>query len=248
MMTGYGGTGKSGRRYNYYACKDMVKKKGDKKIVSKSAIEDKVVDACVTLLEEESIKLISKRVSEACNNTEESYTIKHLKAEIKKVEKTIENLMTALESGQVVELISERLNMRIAEKKNLEKELATEVNKNFILTESEIECFLIYVKGLPHNDIEKRRALINIFVNSIYLYDDRMTIVFNVANKKTLQKDIPIDEIEKNLDNKTATGKCSCLIKSAAPFRVFITQVNTRFSFCQAMIHIYFCLCNRAGF
>ena len=33
-----------------------------------------------------------------------------------------------------------------------------------------------------------------------------------------------------------------------APYRVFITQVNTRFSFCQAMIHILFCYVTEQAF
>ena len=56
MMTGYGGTSKSGRKYYYYACKKAKKKLCQKKIVNKQAIEDKVVSECYKLLTDANIE------------------------------------------------------------------------------------------------------------------------------------------------------------------------------------------------
>ena len=47
MMVGYGGTSKTGRQYHYYMCKNARRKKCGKKIVSKSYIEDRVVNECL---------------------------------------------------------------------------------------------------------------------------------------------------------------------------------------------------------
>ncbi len=53
------------------------------------------------------------------------------------------------------------------------------------------------------DDINKRRAIINIFVNAVFLYDDHFTIVFNTGKRMMEIKDIPIDDIE------TALAGCS---------------------------------------
>ncbi len=42
------------------------------------------------------------------------------------------------------------------------------------------------------NDIKYRQALIDTFVNKIYLYDDKMTILYNVQD---CHSDVTIDEI-----------------------------------------------------
>ncbi len=42
MMTGYGGTGKSGKAYHYYACKNAKKHLCQKKVVDKKRIEDTI--------------------------------------------------------------------------------------------------------------------------------------------------------------------------------------------------------------
>ena len=65
MMTGYGGTGKSGRAYYYYACKNAKKKLCRKKIVNKETIETRVVLECHKLLTEKNIKRLAKSVADA---------------------------------------------------------------------------------------------------------------------------------------------------------------------------------------
>ena len=66
MMTGYGGTGKSGKAYHYYICRKAKKKKCNKKIIGKELIEDCVVAECLKMLTDENIRFIAKKVSEEC--------------------------------------------------------------------------------------------------------------------------------------------------------------------------------------
>lgn len=62
MMTGYGGTGKSGTTYRYYACKSTKKKTCRKKVVNKQKIEDRVVLECRKLLTDSNIEKIPLRL------------------------------------------------------------------------------------------------------------------------------------------------------------------------------------------
>ena len=82
MMVGYGGTSKTGRQYHYYMCKNARRKKCGKKIVSKSYIEDRVVNECLKMLTEEKIRFIAKKVAEECAKSPDNLTAKALKKAI----------------------------------------------------------------------------------------------------------------------------------------------------------------------
>ena len=218
MMVGYGGTGKSGRQYHYYNCKNARKKKCQKKIVSKQYIEDRVVAECLKLLTDENIAFIAKMVAEECNKSPDNISVKELKKAIKEVDTAIENLWRGIERGQSVEMLTERINKRKAEKAELEEQLAIEQNKKICLTETQIHAFLDYVCEMPADDVNKRRAIINIFVHSIYLYDDYFTLIINASRKPLSIENIPLNDIEAAFSGDTYTSaKCSSMKPSAPP-------------------------------
>ena len=51
--------------------------------------------------------------------------------------------------------------------------------KNPTVTKRQIKWFLTELRNGDVNDIKYRKKLINAFVRKIYLYDDKMTILFN---------------------------------------------------------------------
>lgn len=219
MMVGYGGTSKTGRQYHYYMCKNARRKKCDKKIVSKSYIEDRVVNECLKMLTEEKIRFIAKKVAEECAKSPDNLTAKALRKAIREADTAIENLWKAIEQGQAVEMLTERLNKRMAEKAELEAQFAIEENKKITLTEAQILAFLDYVCEMPSDDVNKRRAIINIFVHSIYLYDDHFTLIINASKKPLSIDNIPLDDIESVFDGSGGASEgCSSLNASAPPF------------------------------
>ncbi len=218
MMIGYGGTSKTGRQYHYYACKKAKKKKCNKKIVSKSLIEDKVIFTCLSMLTKDNCKYIASQMIKYCNADGSSLTIKNLKNAIKSIDTAIEHLWQSLESGESNGMVTDRINVRMAEKEKLLIELEKEESKCVSLSEEQILAFLDYVMKLPSDDINKRRAIINIFVNAIYLYDDHFDIVFNASNQMMEIKDIPIDDIE------TALSGCSDAVHKSSSIRQLAPQ------------------------
>ena len=48
------------------------------------------------------------------------------------------------------------------------------------------------------DDIKYRKVLITTFINSIYLYDDKVTLIFNSGDKSVTINDILLSEIEAN--------------------------------------------------
>ena len=73
---------------------------------------------------------------------------------------------------------------------------------------------------MPDDDITKRRALINIFVHSIYLYDDHFTMIINASKKPLTIDNIPLEDIESALEGeKDYLEGCSSMTTPAPPRR-----------------------------
>lgn len=218
MMIEYGGTGKSGKAYHYYACKNAKKKLCHKKVVSKELIEDRIVNTCHRMLTDSNIKRIAAEVAKVCKADMDTATIKRIKSAIKEIDVAIENLWKALEHGQSVDMIAERINKRQQEKKSLEEQLALEISKQFVLSEQDVTDFLYKLKNGSLNNIHRRRSLINIFVGAIYLFDDKFRIILNGSEKPIEIDDVLVDEANDYFDGlNQAKSECSHLVADAPP-------------------------------
>ena len=76
---------------------------------------------------------------------------------------------------------------------------------------------------MPHDDINKRRAIINIFVHSVYLYDDHFTLIVNASKRPISIENIPLDDIEAAFEgeNNQMEG-CSSMTTSAPPTKTAV--------------------------
>jgi DNA invertase Pin-like site-specific DNA recombinase len=213
MMVGYGGTGRSGKAYYYYTCKGARKKLCRKKIVDKQKIEDRVILECRRLLTDSNIEDIALSVVAACEKDYDSSILKLLRKDLKSIETAIENLWKALEQGQEIEGIRERIEKRTVEKKDIEAQIAIEQNREVFFTVEQIKLFLYSLKNGDVNDENNRRGIVNIFLSAVYLYDDRFTLILNGGNVPITISDILIEEIE--ADN-VAFG-CSTMVVPTPP-------------------------------
>ena len=239
-MTGYGGTSKTGTRYHYYKCNGSKKGACKKTPVHKEQIEEAVIQECLNLFTDERIKFIADEMYKACQEDGDLLSIKRIQAAIDETEKAIENLWNALEQGQSVQKITERINMREAEKKELQKQLAMEQRKKIGFDYLHILAYLDYIRSLSNQDTVKKKALINIFVNSIYLYDDYYTIVLNGGNTSLTIENIPFKSIEKRFKTGVSGTFCSSSVVPSAPPHKRTTPLGWFFYiYCAKICHLY---------
>jgi site-specific DNA recombinase len=218
MMTGYGGTGKSGKAYHYYACNNFKRRKCRKKVVSKEKIEDRVVLECRNLLTDSNIEKIALAVAAVCEADYDSSAVKRIKAAIQEADTAIENLWKALERGQAADMITGRIEKRQKEREELRGQLAIEMGKQVTFTAPQIRSFLYSLKRGNINDENNRRGIINIFLRAIYLYDDRMTLILNGGDRQITIDDILLDEIEEQLEGAISShAECSSMVADAPP-------------------------------
>jgi len=158
MMTGYGGTSKTGRVHHYYIC-NSVKRKANckKKTVRKEYIEDLVVNECRKLLTDKNIDTIAKEVVAICEADFDDSMVKQMRSKVRELDSAIENLWKALESGQGADAIMERINQRTAERSKLEAQIMIDEKRQITLTLSEIKFFMQSLKKgningcIPHS-------------------------------------------------------------------------------------------------
>ena len=105
-------------------------------------------------------------------------SVNRIQAAIEEVNTAIENLWHALEQGQSVQRITDRIHMREAEKKELQKQLIKEQQKNVQYDYLHILAYIDYLLSSTSADNQIRNDLINMFVESVYLFDDHYTIFF----------------------------------------------------------------------
>lgn len=214
MMTGISGTSKTGKIHNYYVCNGRKRKTCAKKNVQKAFIEDFVVSKCRELLTDENISLITREVLAIYESENDGTTLKHLQKNLAEVESAISNLLKALEQGRAADIISGRLQERTAEKKALEAQIAVErLNGEIDVCEADVRSFLLALRRGDINDIKYRRMLVTVFVDAIYLYDNKVTIVLNTGERAVTITEELVDAIEENDDFFAR----SSFMKSSAP-------------------------------
>ena len=84
-----------------------------------------------------------------------------------------------------VDMILERIEKRKHEQEELQAQLAIEEAKQLVLTEPQVKAFLY---SLKHGDIDNEntlRGIINFFLRAVYLYDDRMTLIFDGGKRQS---------------------------------------------------------------
>ena len=183
-MVGVSAVGRS-KTYYYYTCNHSNDANCEKKRISKEILEDLVVTETKKLLTPKTINQIAKKIVDICNSESNTQIIKRLQKLIKDNKKETENLMIALEKGEIVDLITQRIRRKQLERQELEKQLAKETMKHPILTVDEVKFFLNKFKAGDEKSIKYRKSLIDTFVRGIYLQEDKMTILYNVQDGQT---------------------------------------------------------------
>ena len=125
-----------------------------------------------------------------------------MKGQLADTEKRIENLMNAIEQGIITDTTKDRLAQLESKKKEIEIAILQEKIKKPFLTKEQIQFGIERFRNLDITTLEGKRRLIDGFVNSIYLYDDKFTITFNF---KDGTQTVFLSEIEatKNSDIKS---------------------------------------------
>ena len=99
--------------------------------------------------------------------------------QLRDAESGIQNMLNAIQAGILTSSTKERLEQLEETKRELEARIAEEKLAKPKVTEEFIRFWLLRFRKLNMNQKDQRQALVDTFINSIYLYDDKVLITFN---------------------------------------------------------------------
>ena len=194
-MIGDCGTSKNSQVHRYYKCVNVKKRRGcNKKTVKKEWIENLVIEQIKALIfNDELIEKLADSVLEL--QGEENTALPLLKKQYADIQKSIDNMLNAIQQGILTESTKERLESLEKQKSELSVQITREEMAKPLLSRDQIILWFHRFRKLNTNKLEHRRRLIDSFINAIFLYDDRMIITFNF---KDGTKIISFEDIEKS--------------------------------------------------
>lgn len=222
-LQGISGTGKSGKLYYYYSCKNYRKHGCPLKNQRKELLEKIVLYTLHDLTHEPALRIL---IAEECysyykrQNDDNGAYEASIKSQLKDVETKLNNIMKAVESGIFNETTAERMNVLESQKSMLRDALLAEQNrKKYELQLSDIVKFLDNLIG-DVNDPDTRRKLLEVFIDKIYVYPDKVALTFHYTKER---RELPFEETVQHLDNlqridSLLDGMCASVNMSAETF------------------------------
>lgn len=192
FMVGESGTSRTMKVHHYYRCTGTKKQKlCDKKAVKKDWIENLVVENTMKMIFDDSVvEYITDMVMEL--QAKENTNLPLYKKQLSETEKAIKNMLDAIQQGIFNSSTKQRLDELEETKGNLEVTILQEEMQRPLLTREQIKYFICRFRKLDIKKQEHRERLIDSFVNAVYLYDNKLVLVFNY---KDGQKTVSLDEV-----------------------------------------------------
>lgn len=190
-MTGDSGIGRTKEPYYYYSCISKKRRTGcRKKSIKKDVIERLVVDTTIReVLSDESIELLAQNAFEFYEKERNDKSeLTSLKESLRETQKTIDNIMTAIEQGIITNTTKQRLMEAEERKSALELSLAKAEIEKPIITKEHVKFFLLDIKRKVQESDDQMSIIIDTFVNAVYLYDDKIIITYNFREGEELKK------------------------------------------------------------
>lgn len=167
-----------------------------------------VAQDTITLLTDENIERLAEI---ACQKNDlenaENSPIPTIKDRVHEVELSLTNLTKAIESGQVPDTLVKRMVELEKEKKDLQSQIKKEEANLITLDKEQVIYWLNKFKGGDIEDEGFCRMLIDLFVNSVTVWDEddgniKVTIAYNLTSLPTktyrLGKDGTLSDLASN--------------------------------------------------
>lgn len=225
LMTGCGGTSKTGQVHHYYLCKNKKANVCEKKRIRKEFIEDIVVNKTRSLLTNDTINYIADSVVKIVESERDNSKLKQLTKSLTNIDRKKANLINAIaecDDSDIRKSLYEELSLIQTQRKAIEIDMLSEENYIGTLSRTNIKHFLNQLKIGNINSKKYRKSLIATFVKAVYVYDDKIIIAFNSSDNSI---EVKYDDIKKAEEFFCSDTRFTTLILS--PFGLFFLDFET---------------------
>jgi len=216
-MFGDSGTSRNGTKHYYYTCHAKKKHRSGctKKNEKKDFLEWYVVEQTVNyILAPERIEYVAERVAEKYKELFNEDGIRELENRLLAIDRELDGCANALISSSVpllVQKINEKAENLQIQKEDVEIELAkARISNKAILSKEDVLNYLNKFKGGDLFDEEYRQEIIDVFINSVIVYDDRIIIYFNLKDGQQisfLEPSNATDSVESSCSDSLTQGE-----------------------------------------
>lgn len=203
-LVGVCGTSKTSQKYHYYACAKRYKNHScNKNTDRKDDLEKYVINLTLNhVLTKEQIENIANGMLAKWNTNTTTTKTKEYQKQIERIDKELDKCFNMFFNAD-----SEELQKRMNDKsKSLEiekQDLQNEINKLAMLqvithTKDDVKNLLAeYLDGTVDN-IDYQRKIINKFVNSVFIFNDKLAIYYNLFGNCKITHDEALQIMTEN--------------------------------------------------
>ena len=197
-MNGESGTSRQGNLFHYYKCATRKLKKACKKATVKKGWVEQLVAETVyneVLTKNDIIESIADAVMKIQRGNHDGSLLASLESQYEDVLRAIKNLLKLVEQGTITASTSERLSELEESREDLsgrivvEKLLKTEITKEHVID------WLGQLKDMDITKEESQQKIIDTFVHSVFLFDDKIIITGNYTDDKGNRRSITLEDI-----------------------------------------------------
>lgn len=189
-MRGLSGTSRTGQTYYYYACRNNDMR------IAKDRIEDLVMRETLDYVLRPDI---IDYIAEKCVSLQtKSSSIEYLKQQLADNKRALKNIQAAIESGGYTRTMTGRIRELEEEQDNIcfEIEKARALN----LTKEHIIVMLNKFTELGEDIEAYKKKIIDCFISAVYLYEDKVIIIYNIMGPDGGKHRREISIIEKEFE------------------------------------------------
>ena len=242
-MIGISGTGRTGKLHYYYVCqKKRSEKTCDKKNVRRDDVEYQIAKAIFdNALQDHVIEWIADSTIAYNDRKEAEGHIGILEDQLADVQRSLKNIMSAIEQGIVTETTKSRLLELESERSEIESKIAAAKADIVPVNREQLIEWLLSLREGDIHDKKYQARLFDTFLIAAYLYDDGTAkLVFSFAGDKNTVA-VPLAEAVDSVEENTAEGSFKLCL--APPKRLIFSEY-------QAFLQLFllFCFCKKSAF
>lgn len=196
-MVGKSGFSHTREKYSYYSCLKKVREKTCcKKNVRQDWLELFTLQWIHRILDDDLLNVITEKTWEYYLEEDKNQAEKMmLDSQLQDITRSLNNLMKTIEAGMFSSTIRDRMEELEQQKAMIEKALVEyELSRGVKLTKEHIYYFLLKFRDMDFEDRECQRRIIDVFVNRIVLWEDRMAIALNYTGEDNT---LTVEDIKK---------------------------------------------------
>ena len=179
MMIGESGTSHTGDKHYYYKCAGAKRKLGCKrKAVRKHWIERAAVLVTVQrVLQDDEISRIAEAI--VALQEKEDTSLPAMRQQLTGCEKAIDNMLNAIQMGVLTASTKERLEKLEMQREELKLSILQAQMARPRYTKEQVVSWISRFKYGNVDDPQYQKQIIDTFINSIYVFDDKLAFTYN---------------------------------------------------------------------